>query len=278
MPVDLGDSVTRSINLTNAAGAPVDADSNPTYVVTKPDGTAGTPPSMQHGVTGEYYVVYPTATLIPGLYRDVFTAIVGGVTITLPGVFVVEDPLNPPFIGTDEALAHLRANNVISGPVDLEQLRWLCMVSSDAVERDLGITISRRIKTDIFDGGQYEHVLDYRPVISITSVTESGTLLTASDYVLAANAGMLYRGGTISPRSFTWGRQNVTAVYVAGYLDPPRVARKVALNGVERMWQSSQQTSHPMLDDVSGTEAVFAALGTLTPLELGAYNSLRVTA
>jgi hypothetical protein len=70
----------------------------------------------------------------------------------------------------------------------------------------------------------------------------------------------------------------VTVVYVAGPTDPPRIARKVALNGVERMWQSSQQTAHPMLDDVSAAEAVFTAAGTLTPLEMGAYNSLRVPA
>jgi hypothetical protein len=273
MPVDLGDSVTRSINLTNTTGVPVAADSLPTYAVTKPDGSAGTAPTVQTGVTGEYYVVYPTTVV--GLHRELWTAIVGGVTITLPRVFVVEDPLNPPFIGTDEALAHLRASGVISGPVDLEQLRWLCMVASDAVERDLDRTIARRTKTDVFNGGDYQHLLDYRPVISITSVTESGTLLTASDYVLNTKLGILYRGGITSPRTFTWGRQNVTTVYVAGLLDPPRVARKVALNGVERMWQSSQQTAHPLLDDVSATEAIFAAAGTLTPLELGAYNSLR---
>jgi hypothetical protein len=275
MPVDLGDSVTRSINLTNAAGAAVAADSTPTYAITKPDGTAGTPPTVQTGVTGEYYVVYPTATLIAGLYRELWTAIVGGVTITLPRVFTVEDPLNPPFIGTDEALAHLRASGVISGPVDLEQLRWLCMVASDAVERDLGVTISRRTVTETYNGGQDSLWLRSTPVISITSVTEAGTLLTAADWILNATAGRIYRGGTTSPRCFLPGRQNVTVVYVVGYTNPPRVARKVALNGVERMWQSSQQTAHPLLDDVSASAAVFAAAGTLTPLELGAYNSLR---
>jgi hypothetical protein len=275
MPVDLGDSVTRSINLTNTAGVPVAADSTPTYAITKPDGTAGTPPSVQTGVTGEYYVVYPTATLIAGLYRELWTAIVGGVTITLPRVFVVEDPLNPPFVGTDEALAHLRANNVISGPVDLEQLRWLCMVASDSVERDLGIEISRRTVTEVYDGGEYVVLLRSSPVISITSVTESGSLLTVADWTADIKNGILWRGAAASPRCFLWGRQNVIVVYVVGYIDPPRIARKVALNGVERMWQSSQQTSHPLLDDVSGTEAIFAAVGTLTPLELGAYRSLQ---
>jgi hypothetical protein len=275
MPVDLGDSVTRSINLTNAATPPVavDADSLPTYAITKPDGTAGIAPTVQHGVTGEYYVVYPT--LAAGLHRELWTAIVGGVTITLPRVFTVEDPLNPPFIGTDEALAHLRASGVISGPVDLEQLRWLCMVASDAVERDLGVTISRRTVTETYNGGQDSLWLRSTPVISITSVTEAGTLLSAADWILNATAGRVYRGGSTSPRCFLPGRQNVTVVYVVGFTDPPRVARKVALNGVERMWQSSQQTAHPLLDDVSASAAVFAAAGTLTPLEFGAYNSLR---
>lgn len=274
MPVDLGDSVTRSINLTNAAGAPVAADSTPTYAITKPDGTAGTPPTVQTGVTGEYYVVYPTT--VSGLHTDKWTALVGGIQIVIgPQPLVVEDPTNPGFIGTEEALAHLRASGVITGPVDLEQLRWLTLVASSAVEDDLGRIIARRTKTEMFNGGGTALRLRSAPIISITSVTESGTVLATGGYFVDLTFGILYRGTTSSPRSFAWGQQNVTVVYVPGYLDPPRIARKVALNGVERMWQSSQQTAHPLLDDVSATEAIFAAAGTLTPLELGAYNSLR---
>lgn len=272
MPIDLGDSITRSINLTTAAGAPVDADSTPTYAVTLPDGTAGIAPTVQHGVTGEYYIVYPT--LQSGLHQEIITAVVGGTPVVVRRNFTVEQPANS-FIDTDEAINHMRAAGVIIKPADLEQLRWLCQVASGAVQDDLGRTIARATKTQTLDGGCSALLLKHTPVISITSIVESGITLGVGDFTADLAAGIVYRGGQQSPRSWMWGRQNIVVTTVAGYTDPPRIARKVALNGVQRMWQSSQQTHHPGLDDVTSEMAVFEVVGTLTPLEMSAYNSLR---
>jgi hypothetical protein len=272
MPIDLLESTTRSVNLTNAAGVAADADSTPAYAVTLPDGTGGIAPGVQHGVTGEYYVVYPNTVF--GLHQEVWTAIVAGVTVVIRRNFTVEEPASA-FVDTDEALAHLRATGVIVTAPDLEQLRWLCQVSCDAVERDLGRVIARRAVVETFNGGVTALVLHNTPVISLTSVVESGITLAAADYTADLAAGLLYRGGQQSPRCWLSGRQNVVVTIVAGYLSPPRIARKVALNGIQRMWQSSQQASHPYLDDVSAEQAVFAAAGTLTPLEMGAYQALR---
>jgi hypothetical protein len=272
MPIDLGDSKTRSINLTNAAGAAADADSLPTYAVTLFDGTAGISPTVVHGVTGEYYVVYPTVQV--GLHQEVWSATVGGVPVVIRRNFTVEQVANS-FIDTDEALAHLRASGVIVSAADLEQLRWLCSVACGAVQDDLGRTIARASKTQTFDGGRTAVLLGHTPVMSITTVTENGTTVAGTGYTANLSAGILYRGGQQSPQPWSWGVQNVVVTYVAGYTDPPRIARKVALNGVQRMWQSSQQMPHPYLDDVGAQEAIFGAAGTLTPLELAAYNSLR---
>lgn len=272
MPIDLLDSKTRSINLTSAAGAAVDADSTPTYAITLPDGSAGTAPAVQHGITGEYYVVYPTVQ--SGLHQELWTAAVAGVSVVIRRNFTVEQAADS-FIDTDEAIAHLRASGVIVSAADLEQLRWLCSVACGAVEQDLGRTIARKVITEIFDGGHSAVLLTYTPLISITTVVESGVTLPPTDYTVNLRAGILYRGGQQSPRPWLWGRQNIAVTTVAGYTDPPRIARKVGLNGIQRMWQSSQQTHHPGLDDVSAEAAIFGAAGTLTPLELAAYNSLR---
>lgn len=272
MPIDLLDSKTRSINLTNAAGVAADADSTPTYVITLPDGTAGAPPAVQHGVTGEYYVVYPTVQT--GLHQELWTAVMSGVTVVIRRNFTVEQVANS-FVDTEEAIAHLRASGVIVSGPDLEQLRWLCSVACSAVEHDLGRTIARKSVSETFDGYRSALLLTNTPLISITTVVESGITLTAGvDFTADVRAGIVYRGGQQSPRPWLWGRQNVVITYVAGYTDPPRIARKVALNGVQRMWQASQQMPHPSMDDV-GAEAIFSAAGTLTPLEMGAYQSLR---
>ena len=84
----------------------------------------------------------------------------------------------------------------------------------------------------------------------------------------------LCRGSTLYLTPWAWGVENITVTYVAGCVDPPRICRKVALNGVQRMWQESQQAAHPLLDEFC-PEAVAVAAGALTPLEMAAYNSLR---
>jgi hypothetical protein len=272
VPIDLLDTKTRSINLTSpTTGLPVDADSTPTYALTL-NGATLTPPAVQHGVTGEYYVPYPTTT--SGLHSELWTAVVGGVTAVIRRSFTVE-ATTPLFVDTEEAVAHLRASGVIVSAADLEQLRWLCMVACSAVESDLGRRVAWQQVTETFDGGQSVILLRSTPLISVTTVVESGTTLTAADYTADVSASIIYRGGQQSPRCWAWGRQNVTITYAAGYLIPPPVVRKVALSGVQRMWQSSQQTHHPGLDDVSGEQAIFEAIGTLTPLELAAYNGFR---
>lgn len=268
--IDLGEQTTRSLNLTSSAGVAVDADSTPTWAVTLPGLTAGISPSVQHGVTGEYYVAYPTVAT--GLHRDLWTAVVAGQTVTVRDSFTVEDGTAPAMVSVAEALAHLKANSLITTPPDLEYLRWLCLVASEAVEGDLGATIVPTVVTETYSGTWLEFPLKSTPVISITTVIENSITLTAADYFLDPDGWILCRGTTLAPRPWLRGRANIVVTYVAGYANPPRIARKVCLNGIQRMWTGSQQMPHPSLDDV-GAEIV-ASTGVLTPLELAAYRSL----
>lgn len=244
-----------------------------TLTITLPDGTT-TSPSIANppATTGKYsydYVVSPTG--LAGRYRGqwLFTMATGKTTS-----YVETFDVGPSLITVDEAIAHLRAGGIVTGADDLDQLQWLCFVASDAVERDLGRVIMRRTVVETYDGSRGSIVLRSTPVVSVTSVTESGTGLVSTDWLLDSGSGILYRGSSTSTLWWGWGRQNIVVTYVAGYVDPPRIVRKVALNGVQRMWQQSQQASHPLLDEF-GAEAVAVAAGALTPLEMSAYNSLR---
>jgi hypothetical protein len=271
MPIDLNDAVTRSVNLTNSAGVAVDADGAVTYTVTLPDGTAGVTPTVQHGGTGEYYVVYPT--LWEGLHREVFSASVGGVPVNVRRNFIVESASDG-FLDTDEVITLLKGEGIIVGPADLEWLRWLCMVACDAVELQLNRVIGRRTITVTLDGGRAGIVLPYSPVIAVSSVAESGTMLAATDYTFDPASGILYRGGQQAVSSWASGRQNLTVTLVAGYLNPPRVARMVAATIVARQWQSTRQMPHPAMDDVDAALAAVAAQSR-TPGEIyGSYRSL----
>lgn len=279
MPIDLGDQVTRSVNLTNAAGVAVDADSTPTYTVTLPAGTAGISPAVQHGVTGEYYVVYPTT--VDGLHTDKFTAIVSGVTVNIPDSFFVEDSW-PSLVSTGEALSELRGTDTITDPDDLEKLRAICRSATDAVERDRGLVFVRHTFSDTFDGGRTEISLRKRPprpgdggTITVTSMTESGATLTeGTDFVVRRNRWTIARGTTTSRQCWARGIENIALTYTATCDPPPTIARQVCLNAILRMWQVTQQMPHPSIDDASADFAVFAATASLTQVQRGAYDAL----
>lgn len=274
-PVDQGQTYRYRHSITDSAGVPTNAGTV-TVTITLPDGTT-TAPTILNSSAGVYDISYTTTQV--GLH-NVKGSATGGVLAAEFDVwednFTVEQP-GRTFISVDEASNHLNAAGIITTVAQREQLRWLCMVASDAVERDLGRVIARRTVVETYDGGSCGISLRSTPVISITTVVESGTTLTGTDYLLNVTQGVLLRGSTNSSLSWASGWQNIVVTHVAGYANPPRVARKVALNIVQAMWQSSQQASHPFLDELEsrGFDSVPMSLESLSPVELRAYERLR---
>lgn len=272
--IEYGDPVPLTITIRNAAGTPEDA-TTVSLTITRPDLTTITSPTdfaIAHtALSGIYsYTYLPTQIGLHPSARWVATGINAG---AWDEPFTVEQP-GRAFINATEAIAELRSVRIPTRPADIEQLRWYCRVASNCVEHDLSRTIAPRAMTEVFDGGQCAVILAHGPVQSVTTVVDSGTTLTASDYVLSVKTGILYRGSQTSPTRFLTGRGTTSVTYVVGYTSPPPIVRKVALRGVVRMWQLGQQLTHPALDDI-GAESVGYAIGTLTPLELDAYKSLR---
>lgn len=279
MAIDLGEQTTRSVRVTNAAGAAVDADLLPTYVVTLPSGLAGAAPAVQNAGLGEYYVVYMTT--VAGLHADRFTAVVAGETVTFPDSFTVEESW-PSLVSVAEALHELRGTETITDPDDLEKLRDICRSATDAVERDRGLVFVRRTYTDTWDGGRGELRLRKRPprpgdggTITVTSLTESGVTLTeGTDFIVRRQRWTIARGTSTSRRSWAPGIENIALTYTATCNPPPWIARQVCLQTILRMWQVSQQMPHPAVDDVSADFAVFAATAALTETQRNAYDAL----
>lgn len=269
-PVDLGQTYRYRYPVTDSAGAPADAGSV-TVAVTLPDGTTVVPTVVHSGV-GLYDIAYTTVVAGGHHLRGTATGgIFGTEADVFEDAFVVEAPLRM-FVGLDEAFAHLRAGAIIVTTVDREQLRWLCLAACDAVERALGRAIARRsITAEAYDGGDCALLLRSTPVVSVATVVESGVTLTAGDYVLDTMAGILHRGTMTVPRVWLWGRQNVFVTYLVGYLDPPWIARKVALDAVAAMWRSSQQAPHPAID---AAFAVRGAVAGMAEIEQRAFWSL----
>lgn len=272
--IEIGDVVPLTVRVRTAAGALVDPSGGVGAVVltvTRPDGTTATPTVTKTGV---------------GIYSATFTAAVEGIhtyrwLVTDPlygnafGDLFTVDGAAGLFVSVDEALAHMRAASMIVGAGDIEELRRIVRVACDAVERDLDRWIAPRTVTETYDGGSTAVVLARTPIISVTSVTDSGLLLDPTAFTYSTRTGVLYRGGAQTPARFTSGRGTVSVVYRVGYERPPWIARQVALRGVQRMWQQSQQMPHPALDDLGAEGFLFTPTGVLTPLELEAYGKLR---
>lgn len=242
-----------------------------TCTVTLPDGSTATPTVANLG-TGLYAFDYPTVQA--GRHTFVVTATgstLGSAVREWSDSFDVDSP-GSMLVSFREAMAHLSAQGVITSQDDREQLRWYCSVATDAIERALGRTYTRRTVTEKHNGGKTGIRLRHKPVISLTTVVESGGTLTASDYTLDENSGIIYRGSTTAELTWIWGRQNVVVTYVPGALDPPRIARKVALDAVAAMWQTAQQSPHPALDAAEATAGVIAGM---TQIEQEAFWSLR---
>jgi hypothetical protein len=263
------------IRLTYAVRDAAAALTNPstaTLTITQPDGTvaAGTTITLPPAVTGQ--LIYDFTPTQAGLHSVHWATTVP--TTAEDDVFVAERPMAL-LISVDEAISHLRAAGVITSDADREQLQWLCLVASDAVERDLDRILVRRTVIETYDGGQFAIRLRSTPVISVTTVVEAGTTLAGTDYYVNTSNGILYRGAGVTAQWFAVGGQNVVVTYVAGYTDPPRAARAVALALVQSMWQLSQQAAHPVLDE-SGLEIpiVSAVSGLPAPLRQ-AYEKLR---
>lgn len=271
MIIDVGDTYRNTFRVL-VDGVLVNAGTV-TVTVTLPDGTTASPTATNVG-PGVYEVAYTTTQA--GRHGVVVTASGGDLGTN---VVVQDDIINAEATGTSivsvaEVIAHLRAAGTITTDSDLADLRWLARVATDAVQLDLGRTYVRTTKVDTLDGGKTVLILLDYPVLSVTSVVEDGTTLASTDYTVNLRLGHLQRGSSLAPRRWSRGYQNVVVTYVVGSAVVPPIVRKVALNGIERMWQTSRQALHPGVEPFVGNFVTVAA-GTLTPLELTAYNRQR---
>lgn len=269
MALNLGGVIRLTYLVKNDSGVATNP-TTATLTVTQPDGTvaAGTTITLPPTTTG--LLVYDFTPSQAGLHAVHWATTVP--TTAEDDVFVAEAP-GRLLVSVDEAVTHLNASGQLTSDADREQLQWLCLVASEAVERELGRVFMRRTVVETHTGSGVL-VLRSTPVLSVVSVTESGTALTASDYLLDSDAGILYRGSTSGAWSWAAGLRNVVVTYLAGFADPPKIVRKVALNAVQGMWQSSQQASHPLAEEFAES-SVGAAVAALTPLERAAFESLR---
>lgn len=126
------------------------------------------------------------------------------------------------------------------------ELAGFIAAATDPIERIIGPVIARSV-TEVWDGGRSQLLLRKPPVLSITAVTDTGTVLAASDYKLNGPAGILSRVAGPSLLPFLPGIQSVTVVYQAGQAadiaavtaNLPNV-RLAAMIIIQHLWQTQR--------------------------------------
>lgn len=115
------------------------------------------------------------------------------------------------------------------------QLNDMIEAASATCEQYTGRVWSQRtITAEKHHGGQPYLVLLCTPVESVTTVVESGTTLTSSDWVL--DAPLLWRGTSTAAMYWSPGRANVAVTYVAGPATVPDTIKQGVLEHVRHLW------------------------------------------
>lgn len=242
MTTDLGDLYPITVLVRDEDGTLTDTTSV-SVAITLPTGSAapGSPFVASRVSVGRYELDYETTTA--GLHSWTATA-TGAIEGVFSDTFTVVSTSNVGIVSLEDARGALRIG--ASNTAEDEFIRDAILDVSDLCEAYTGQVWRRTAVTaELADGGGEFIQLRKTPVVSITSVTESGVTVAASGYVLDTVNGWLWRGTAQSGRIWAYGRQSVSVSYVAGPADGvvPRRIRRGALNFIRHMWEERRAGS-----------------------------------
>ena len=250
---DLGDKVYLTWNTVDSSGAAVNPGTV-TLSITLPDATTVSVTTAT-STTGTYTASYlPTQV---GRHILAWSA-TGSYPQAFSDIFEVRDINDIGIVGYDEVLEFL---NIPTASANENEVRRFIDASTDLAETYVGQVLGRRTFTnELYDGGTEFIRIRNPKAISITSVTENGLAVSASNYVLDYTGQRLYRIGsgtlyaTNSYGYWTQGMNNVSITYVAGYVNPPMSAKQGVLEIIRHLWQTQRGAINVMSRNQSGDE------------------------
>ena len=250
---DLGDKVYLTWNTVDSTGAAVNPGTV-TLNITLPDAT-NVSVTTATATTGTY-----TASYLPTqVGRHIIAwAATGSYPQAYSDIFEVRDINDIGICGYDEVLEYL---NIPAASANESEVRRFIDAATDLAETYVGQVLGRRTFTnELYDGGTEFIRIRNPKAISITSVTENGATVSASNYVLDYTGQRLYRIGsgtlyaTNSYGYWTAGMNNVSITYVAGYVNPPMAAKQGVLEIIRHLWQTQRGAMNVMTRNQTGDD------------------------
>jgi hypothetical protein len=252
MAVDLGDVLRLNYTHLSPAGAPVSADTM-TVTITLPDLTTAGPTTVAPDSTGVYHYDYQTVQVGRHSVRWLGTGANPGAHAEAFDVRTA----NPPYLASPAAL---KAQLNMTGTADDDELRLYLEAATGVVERYLKRAVVRRTFTERHTVGHGKLILNWTPVVSLTSVetTDGVTTWDVSGLVVSAAGVVTTATGSISGE--------VEAVYVAG---DAVVVAEWTLAGLiiaQHLWETQRgQAGGPFAGGLDTPGAGITSFGYLIP-------------
>lgn len=179
-------------------------------------------------------------------------------------------------MATTDIVTIAEARNYLGGSnADPTLLAAWITAASDAIDDLAGPVVQRTLTAELHNGGVQRVALKFRPVASVTSVTEywyDGTSVTltaetvsskpAAGYLIDLSLGHVWRRNAGVPYTFEPGLRNVSVTYVAGrYASTSVVAprfKTAALMQLAHLWRSEHGTAAGSFDQTATTPSGFA--------------------
>lgn len=230
--IGLGEVYRITADVRDADGVLADPASA-TLTVTLPDGSTVTPDVPNPAVTGKVVVDYPTTAA----GRHVWRLVTSGPVTASADIFEVLPADAGQIVSLRDAKEHL--NIPLDRTEDDRELLGFLVAVTAVVENHVGAVL-RREESAAFDGGLDSVVLPVTPILSVTSVTESGTAVDASGYSLDAASGVMRRMADSRPTRWRAGIGNVVVDYVVGRTSVAANVSRAALIILKHMWETQR--------------------------------------
>lgn len=223
---ELGQTLQWELQVRDADGALADLGGGlPAALVTLPDGTTANA-NIEQTATGTYVATLTSSQA--GRHRVTWTGSgtnSGGLPVTEVADVWPADPRL--IISLADARATLDVQSANTVPDD--ELRALVVAATIIVEHEVGPVLGATV-VEKHSGRGRRGLNLHRDAAAVVSVTEDGTALTASDYVLS-DASVLYRG---SDGSGVWSASAPANVEVTYSVGSSQVSQTV-LEGAKRL-------------------------------------------
>lgn len=208
-----------------------------TVTILQPDGTATVPAAGVNDSTGAYHYDFTPTQAGRHIARWVTTTPTGA----------DEETFDVAAMWSEAGIVSLaEAKEQVNIPADVtthdEELSGFVRATTAIVELHVG-AIVRRSLTETFDGGREAITLTRAPVLTITSVTENGTAVSASGYSLSKPSGVLRRISGSFPICWRQGIGTVVVVYVPGRAVVEPNWTRGALIIIQHLWETQRNTS-----------------------------------